>query len=104
MSSFNLHAAKHHDQFGRIDLKVSLGGSRELFKRAAFEPFGPDRQPVVVPSENLDVVPLAIEEHKQVTGEQIDVEMLFNQSRQTAKQRTNGMQGVATGKLVKLSW
>jgi len=85
VSAFDLDASKHHDEFRRIDLKVAIGGSGQLLKGSAFESLGPDRKPVIVPRQYLDVVPLAVEEHKQVTGEEVDIEVRFDQSRQTAK-------------------
>src|SRR6056297_1699421 len=77
--SFDLHAAKHHDQFGRIDLEVPVVGSSQLLIGSTFKSLGPDRKTVVVPSEDLDVVAATIEEHEQVSGEQVDLEVLFDQ-------------------------
>ena len=45
----------------------------------------PDRQPIVVPVQQFDAVTSAIEEQEQVTREQLDLEVLSYQARESVK-------------------
>src|SRR5690554_5793867 len=40
----DLHTAKHHDEFGGIDLKVTVITAGDLFKGSALESLEPQRQ------------------------------------------------------------
>ena len=40
----------------------------------AFEPLGPDRQPVTIPVQDLDAIPALVDEDEEVTGEGIERE------------------------------
>jgi hypothetical protein len=83
--SFDLNAAKHHHEFGRIDFEVTINGSRQLLKSATLESLRPDRKSIAIPYKDLDIVAPSIEENEQVTGEQVHVEMFFDEAGQATE-------------------
>ena len=61
---------------GHLDT-IGLGGRQA--EGPAFEPFGPDGQPVAVPIKDLDAIAPLVDEDEEMTGEGIELEAIADQ-------------------------
>jgi hypothetical protein len=76
---------EEHGQLRGLEFDTVLGDGIRQLEGARFESFVPDRQPISVKVEDLDPIPAAVEEEKEMAGQRVLPKALLDQSGETVE-------------------